>query len=354
MVEIRTYDGNGNDVVELTSRTWRAAYGGKFWCPYWDTDYIRWQLLADRPGGRDFLVAAYEGTRLVGCFFAERMPFRIRDCQVTGTIGSWFTVDIEGRSPRLGLELVEELRRRHREHGAAFMVGYVNGHAETPAYKFWAGYGKLYPEHVRFVRKIGYWIRVLNPSSVGRKCVHRAERLGVRILGLPIFGQPRRPPRGVRQMSSGDLSACHGLVETASAYGDLANIWTQDRLAHQLSGNGFPRTLVADGDGDASGFVNFHRMGLLGADVISTGLIDLLAAAGNSQRIKRKLVRSAVSRMRSEGLELALALRMRMFPPRVMLLCGFIPVPQTDYLVYAFAEKGLALPSADRPCVLFR
>jgi len=355
MIEIRTYDGDGEDVADLTARTWRAAYGGKNWCPFWSAEHIRWQLLSGRPADRDFLVAAYDGCRLVGCFFAERTTFRADNREVVGTIGSWFTVDPQARSPRLGIDIIEELRRRHCEHGAAFLLGYVNGNPKTPANKFWTCYAELYPGQIRFVRRIGYWIRILNSASLRRKCVHWFERFAARVHGrLPFLGAPRGMAPEVRDYAGGDLNRCGSLVGEMSENSDLAMIWSRDRMASQLDWNGFPRSLVLDRGDAPFGMVNYHRFGLLGADVVTTGLIDLLGCEGGSVRDQRRLLRSAVARMASDGLDIAMALRTSMFPPRVMVPCGFWPLPQSEHLVYVFPRPDLRLPPADRPFILFR
>ncbi|MBI1825731.1 MAG: hypothetical protein HY287_01055 [Planctomycetes bacterium] len=355
MIEIRTYDGDGEDVAELTARAWRAAYGGVSWCPYWSAESIRWQLLSACPDDRDFLVAAYNGCRLVGCFFAKRTAFQISSRQVLGTIGSWFTVDPEAGSPRLGMAIVEELRRRHVEYGVAFLLGYVNGGPNTPANKFWKCFAKLYPDQIRFVRKIGYWIRILNPSSLRRKCVHWFERFIVGVHGiLPLLGAPPRRAPEVRDYVHGDSDRCGRLVGELSKNADLAMTWSSDRIATQLDWNGFPRTLVLDHNGETFGIVNYHPFGLLGKEVVSTGLIDLLGCGSGSAHDQRRLLRSAIAQMDANGLDIAMALRTSMFPPRVMLPCGFWPMPQSEHLVYAFPQPGLDLPPADRPLILFR
>src|SRR5262249_45425218 len=142
---------------------------------------------------RDFVIGAYDGSRLIGCFFAARASFRVDSREIIGTIGSWLTIDPSARSPRLGLEIVEELRRRHTDRRMAFLLGFVNGDASTPANMFWTSYARLYPEHIRFVRRIGYWIRILNGESLRRKCLHWFERVAARAHQLPLL----RPSRGV-------------------------------------------------------------------------------------------------------------------------------------------------------------
>lgn len=355
MTEIRTYEGDGQDIANLLARTWRSAYQGKHWCPLWDADYIRWQLLGDRSGGHEFLVSAYDGRRLVGCVLAERMTFRLHDREVEGTIGSWLTVDPEARSPNLSFKMVEELGRRHREHGLAFLLGYVNGNPATPAHHFWTRFAKKHPRDLRFIRRIGYWIRILNAPVLSRKCLYGYERIGARVHGwIPPLRAPGRMACGVRDYSDGDFEACEQLVRKSSVRADLSTVWRPERLARQLRWNDLPRTLVIEPNGSPSSLINYHQLGLLGIQEVTAGLIDLLTSAEAPARDRRKLLRSALYRMEAEGFDVAFALRTPMFPPRVMLACGFLPRPGSDYLVYVFPEPGLDLPAAARPDVLLR
>jgi hypothetical protein len=122
----------------------------------------------------------------------------------------------------------------------------------------------------------------------------------------------------------------------------------------QLKWNGFPSTLVLDRNDASFGMVNYHRFGLLGADVVTTGLVDLLTCESGSAGERRHLLRSALAQMASEGIDMAMTLRTGMFPARVMSACGFWPLPASEHLVYAFPEPDLKLPPARRPFILFR
>jgi GNAT superfamily N-acetyltransferase len=355
MIEIRTYDGDGRDLAELIDRAWRQTYTGQCWCPMWSEEYIRWHLAAGCANDRDFVVAAYVGGRLIGCSYSERATFRADGREIPATLGSWLTVDPEARSRRLAVEIFEELRRRHREYGAAFSLGYVNGNPKTTANRFWTAYAKLCPENLRFVRRIGYWVRVLNAASFRRKCLYRHERIAARAQGWLAFGgAPRGPAEGVRDYTPADLDGCARLVERWGENADLAMVWPRERLAAHLQWDDVPRTLVLERGGAVVGMVNFHRLGLLGKDVVSTGLVDLLVCEDDSAGDRRRLVRSAVARMASDGLDTAYTLRTNMFPARVMLACGFWPLPQSEFLTIAFPEPGLKFPPARRPMILFR
>src|SRR5262249_41534073 len=199
-----------------------------------------------------------------------------------------------------------------------------------------------------------YWIRILNGESLRRKCLHWFERVAARAHQLPLL----RPSRGVtceiRGYAPTDLDRCQRLIETMSNGADLAMLWRPERLKSQLDWNGVPRTLVLDHGEPRFGLVNYHRFGLLGGEVVSAGLVDLLGSEGENPSDRRKLLRAAVAQMTVEGMDIAMAVRMPMFPAQVMLACGFLPLPQSEYLVYAFLQPGLSLPPANRPFILFR
>ena len=108
MIETRTYEGDASQIAEFAAHVWQGTYAGKMMLPLWDARYFDWQLLAERPGGRDFLVAAYDGTKLVGSLLGEKFRFRLHDQEFDATMGSWLTVDPEYRRQGVGVKLFDE------------------------------------------------------------------------------------------------------------------------------------------------------------------------------------------------------------------------------------------------------
>ena len=68
-MEIRSYEGDAEDLAELMQRVWKGTYLRKMWFPLWDAEFLRWQLGND---DRRLCLAAYDEKELVGCFFSVR------------------------------------------------------------------------------------------------------------------------------------------------------------------------------------------------------------------------------------------------------------------------------------------
>ncbi len=71
MIEIRTYDGEPAELAAFCTGVWRDRYRDKMAVPLWSGPFMEWELLSDEPGARDFLVAAYDGGRLIGALPVE-------------------------------------------------------------------------------------------------------------------------------------------------------------------------------------------------------------------------------------------------------------------------------------------
>jgi GNAT superfamily N-acetyltransferase len=121
MIEIRTYDGDAATLSRFSQEVWRASYEGRVTFPLWSAQYFDWQLLTESRS-RDYLVAAYEGSKLIGTLLAEAFRFRLHGREVNGTTGSWLSVHPDYRRMGIGSKLFEEQRRRHLERDAPFML----------------------------------------------------------------------------------------------------------------------------------------------------------------------------------------------------------------------------------------
>lgn len=125
MIEIRTYEGDAHTLSRFIHETWTQTYQGKMAVSLWGPGYFDWQLLADGWRQRNYLVAAYDGSRLVGCLMAEPFRFKSKIGELNGTMSSWLTVHHDYRRLGIGLQLFEEQRRRHLERGDGFLMGYL-------------------------------------------------------------------------------------------------------------------------------------------------------------------------------------------------------------------------------------
>lgn len=355
MVEIRTYDGDGSDVADLMERVWGGMYGGRKWIPFWGRDTLDFQILAERPRGRDYLVAAYDGTRLVGVFFAEPLTYRVRDQLVEGSVGSWLTVERTLASSSVGINLLLEMQRRHREKRAAFCLGYVAGGRKTAGSEFWRYYAKCDPQNCAFLRRVGHWVRIYDHGGLARTGLNALERIGARALSLLQSRQPPLPQDVcVREYTPADLPACLEAAHRMAADADLSIHWTHDRLALQLHRHAVARTLIVEQSGNISGFLNYHQIRLLGGGTLQAAIIDVLAADQLTHHQCIALLRAAGHRMVEEGIQAAIMLRSCMCRGPALLACGFMPVPAFDHLVCLFKDPNLDLHKPSRIHLLIR
>jgi predicted N-acetyltransferase YhbS len=351
VIEIRTYEGDAPTLSVFTQGVWRRTYAGRMTIPLWDERYFEWQLLAERPGGRDYLVVAYEGARLVGSLLGEAFRFRLRGREFDATMGSWLTVDPDYRGQGLGKRLVAEQRRRHQERGAVFHLGYgYEGAAISMGPAFWKRMG----DDTLVLGWVGWWARVLDHAAVSEWDLAWWHRIGSRLLGLVQGPPPSEASPDVRPYRPDDVSACLRLTHQLLNQVDLGYVWTQERLGHQLHFRDVPRTLVAEQDGQVAGFVNFYPLQFLGRHPLAVGLIDLMVMGPLRPAGRIQLLRAALARMRQEGMKLALALRLPGAPGRALLACGFLPLPrELSFLCYRI-DRGVPLEEARRLHVHFR
>jgi GNAT superfamily N-acetyltransferase len=323
MLEVRTYEGNADELSRFVGSVWRATYAGKMPLPLWDAAYFDWQLLWRPANQRPACIAAYDGNRLVGTLLGEEFRFRWFDREHLATQGSWLSVDPEYRRAGVGGLMLKELKRRHVERGADFQIGYgYEGSRLSLGPKFW----KTYPKETVVPNKLGFWARVLNYKAVADWELNRLEGIGARTLGWWQRGAARwSPDPHVRAYRSADLPAClelaHGMLDKVQA----GIIWERERLAHQLDYRGFPRTLVYESDGHVDAFLNYHVLDYLGRSTIRVAMIDLFAVGELPAPAARELMRTALRQMHDDHIQLCLMLRTPCFPSGVLLRTGFIP-----------------------------
>ncbi len=344
MIETRTFEGNAAELSAFAQRVWRGTYEGRMMLPVWNDEYFDWQLLSDRPGGRHYLVAAYEGARLVGSLLGEQFRFRLHGREFDATMGSWLTVDPEYRRQGVGTLLFEEQRRRHLERGAVFHLGYgYVGAAVSMGPRFW----QSFPANTVNLGRVGFWARMLDHETVARWDLSLRDRLGARAIG---FFQTRRPrpsdPGAVRDYRPEDLPACLRLSHALLDRVNMGYVWSQERLAHQLSYNGLPRTLVAEENGQVAGFINYYTLDFLGRFPIRTAMIDLLAFGSLPFAGRVNLLRAAMAQMVDEGAKLVLMLRLPCYPMLPLMRTGFVALPRDFYLICVRMDTSFPLDGA--------
>ena len=153
----------------------RGDYAGKENVPVWKLPLLRLAvLLLDRPGGRDFLVAAYDGACLVGVLFAEGFRFRLHGSEVAGSMGLADGAPGVSQGRSRPSPLLQETRRRHCDRGAGVLPGVHHRRPKGPAFRFWNACCQAFPDDISITGRVGLWVRLLDPLS--RRRVERTPR----------------------------------------------------------------------------------------------------------------------------------------------------------------------------------
>ena len=352
MIEVRTYDGDAAELSRFVLDVWSTAYRGRMPVPLWDARYFDWQIPVDRPGSREFLVAAYDGSKLIGFLGGERFRFSSRDGEFDVAMASWTTADPAYAKYRIGARIIGEMRRRFLERGVAFGLGFgYSGAAVSMGPRFWRGVTK----HTIIPGKIGFWLRLLDHRAFAAWESSRLKRWSAGVLGL-VQGSPHGVlnTEGIRPYRADDLADCLQLTRQLLAHVDLGYVWTSERLAHQLDYAGLPRTIVLEDHGHVGGFVNYYRLDFAARNVIEAAVIDLVAFGALPQHDRQRLLRAALAQMQAEGLKAAMLLRLPCYPAWPLLVTGFVPMPRDTDLICLRADPRVAYHRVKRLHVHWR
>jgi hypothetical protein len=341
MIETRTFEGDPAELAAFCVRVWKARYQGKMAYSAWSGGFFDWELFFCGKGGRDLLIAAYDGTRLVGALPGRRVDYHWRGEPVTGSCCSYFSVEPEYDSHGVSLKLWLEQRRRHRDRQLALMMGYlIVGSKAALGKEFW-----LRMKMTNIVSKLGLWARIIDHSAVAHFLKSRDDSIATRVLGC-FQDSPREPSsrEGIRPFGEADLSDCLRLTSRLSESADFGIVWDRELLSRQLSFKGVPRTIVAEHDGKVGGFVNYFHLELIDRREVRAGLIDLLSVEGLPPQKRRNLVQTALKQMTDEGCHLALLLRVAGQSNGVLWRTGFVPQPRE----YCYVSQAM-MPDAPSP-----
>lgn len=344
MLDIRTYEGGGRELSDFITPIWRETFDGQRLTLDWDADYFDWQLLADGEAPRDYLLAAYDGGRLVGTLLGEPFRFWLRgQGEREAAVGSWFTVDPSYRQSGVGSKLAAEMRCRLRERGAAFLLGF--GIRGTVGHRYWEREpGSL------MLGRLGFWCRVFDAKAV-LNCIYDSafDRLFLSVLKSVQNPHPRPADTdGIRDYRPEDLPRALELVDGLRDGMDVSYVWDERRLGRQLSFKGLPRTIVYEERGRVEGLVNYYPINFDGRGTLRSAFIDLLAFGSMDYGARKKLLRAAMARMIREGVEMALLLRVPCYASLPLWATGFVPLPEEFQIVAGFSEPGLTLPRTRR------
>ena len=301
-IEIRTFEGHMEELSSFIVSQWRRSYEGKMPVPLWDATYLRRQLLPEGDDdSRDLLVAAYDGTKLVGVHPMWYQPVLLRGQRVETTAGSFLTVDPEYRRQRVAAQMQQEQERRHCERGLLADFGFLYlRSAKSLGKKFWL---KM-PKGTQRMRKMGTWIRALDNKAAWNFELFLFERFGSWWLShfIPKIRQPG-DMTGIRAYRPDDLPQCLKLVDEDARTMDLAYLWDEKSLARQLEYPDLAKTVVLEKDGRIAGLVNYFRLNLKARTEMRAGMIDLIVFGDLAGRDRRRLLMAAMHQMLEEGLK---------------------------------------------------
>jgi len=323
MVEIRTFDGDMQQLAEFCNGVWAQRYQGRMPFAQWTPEFLAWEL-DDCPATREMIVAAYDGSKLVGVLPARPMRFHLQGQTIDGSWGSYFSVDPDYENQPVSIKLHLEQRRRHKERGLKVNLGFVfTGYSVGRGQKFW-----LKQKMIKPVRRTGMWVRALDPKAVARFSLKRFDRLGMQLSRL-VLGDPRPPqrPEAIRPFAPADAAACAALLDAASRRADLGYVWDETLAARQLGYTAATSTLVSEHEGRIAGLINYCPLTLMGRTPIVAGVIDFLHTDGLSTQAAVDLIRAALLDMRHRGMHLAMALRVATMPfwPLAWAACTMVP-----------------------------
>jgi hypothetical protein len=338
---IRGYEGDGSDLGNLVTHTWKTTFEGKTWFPIWDRDYFGWRMMDERILDRELMVCAYDGDKLVGCVLGEETDFSIDGVKVRGSLASYLSVDPQTRHRHVAMRLVDRLRQLHIERDLAICFGITGDNPGSVSKQFWDGIAKRYPGELTFLNRLTMWTMVLDPSAVARAGLTRFERLGSRFSALVPWGWTGRAGAPMRTLRQDDLDACRALVQAASARAAARMEWSKPRFAVQLD-HPYARTLVSERKGKLDGFVNAYLIDWQGAEALRVGFVELCAGMGGPFDVSGLLV-TAGRTLQSEGAKMVVMMDMGSAPRAALVAAGFLPMNPNVRALALFNLGGIDL-----------
>lgn len=352
-VEIRSYEGDGQDLGDLVTGTWAQTYTGKMWYPVWDRDYFAWRLLDPRIREPDFLLCAYQGDRLVGCLLAEPLDLQVGQRPIRGSLSSWLSVDPAARNPTIGLRLFEALRRRHEALGMGISIGCTSLDPQLPNRRFWMAMTRREPESFRHLRPMYFWTRIFDRGAVADAGLSAFDKVGSTVAGFLPWGKARwREGAGLRDWEPDDLPRCLSWLKAQAQGADIHIRWTPKRLEHQLNSPPYAKTLIIDDGPERGAFINYYTIQFAGAQQVKTGVIDLFAGDASLGR-QIDLLKAACQQMIDDGVQMAVMMASAAAPKSAMLGAGFLPNSAHQELFCIFPDPELEIPPSPSLHILF-
>jgi hypothetical protein len=207
-----------------------------------------------------------------------------------------------------------------------------------------------------FAKKVGFWVRILDPMRAGNWNVNRWEgrltQIAAPVLRLRSLRHP--PGVGIRSFQAADLARCLELANLATSGCDLKLVWTAERLGHQLGQHGFGQALVAEVNGKIQGCIGYHVLPMLGRRLENAGILDLMFVTELSPNIRTELLNSVLLRLQQDNAVVALKLRGGDYPASTFLRWGWVWKPADSDVLITWANDVRQIPRLRKLHLLWR
>lgn len=354
MLQVQPFPGNADDLSQFIIGAWESTYAGRMSVPQWSGDYFRWQLGLDDPGGNNHIVSVCRNDVPVGVLLYFPVTFEVQGKQFQGTQASWLSVPAQYRGQGIARMLNERTQQVMRDQGLSFRVGF--GYTGSRI-SLGPGLWKTLQGTSSNVRRVGFWVRVLDAGRAAAWNVNRWERWGSAV-SRPFLGPPKlrsQPGICIRPIQQNDLAQCVELADLATRHCDLRLLWDEHRLASHLGLHGFSKALVAEERGEVRGCIGYHILPVRGLNTIEKiGVLDLMFVSELSAAARTLLLDSVLQDLQRQGAILALKLRGGDYPDRTFLRWGWFCKPVDSDVIVSWSESPQTLPRIRRLHVLWR
>jgi Myristoyl-CoA:protein N-myristoyltransferase, N-terminal domain len=345
MVELRTYDGDFEEVHQLIKASWSEEYRIRHNQPVMDyssVEFLRWNL--NRPNiDPDFIMAAYSNGKLASFFSAIPLTLKYNDQILKGSLASFLTAHVDFRGKKFGKILIKDLGFKHLiEEG--YDLGYAivdAGHRSINMIKYISRHYKL--KLINF-HKFTYLAKPLDKKKVSQL----ADLPLYQRLSLPIITTKSKKMNidSYQFDPDNDTPIIHKMIREASPPDALCVDWTQDELLYNLKSN-LSNTFYLN-LGDKKAFINYFNINILSAKsskvAYKSTVIDYVCFNNMAIKEKRKFVRDFCAFEKQNGSCMIVIPTLPLFDLKPFYFNLFFPSGRFHYIVGVDITKKLKEP----------
>ncbi len=260
MIEVRTFDGDLDEIHPLIRASWLQDYREKYNQPvidYSSASFLEWNL--NRPkSSRDLLIGAYLDDQLVG--FAAGIPvtLKLHNKSIQSVLGSFLTTHVNYKGRGIGKALAKEYVRRALEMQFDLLYSVTDdGHAADNLFR-----GIAAPMGIPY--RTFYRFTFLSKPLDKQKITELTDLPFHQKLALPLVTKKtgRINKRKYNFEAETCLEAVVHMLNQSTSPKALSVCWTEDELLYDLSCR-FANIFFSDAGGKR-GLILYYHMNLLG------------------------------------------------------------------------------------------